>query len=326
MGEVRVGIIGAGGIAHAHTNALSKIEDVNIVGIADIDFEKAKNLAEKVSAKSYSDFKEMLNDQSFDALWLCTPPMVREEPIITAIEKNIPIFVEKPVSDNLDTAYRIAEKINQTNHPVAVGYVLRYLKITEKVKSFIKADAISVVSSMYCCPMSLDFREGKAGRLWFFNKNQSGGPIGDQATHLFDMLRYLIGDVNDICGFASNVILPKSENYTIEDVYAVSFKFKNNILGTHIHSWGHRKWVSSITLIGEQGRYIVDFANNILEYFPTDGAKETYQYDDDGMYSEDLVFVNAVRTKEFSGIKSTFIDAVKTLEFTTSCLEKVKVE
>ncbi len=321
---VRIGFIGAGGIAGSHINALKKIPKAQIVAIADIDIEKANQRASLIedNVQTFSDYREMLDKVPLDAIWLCTPQNVRAEPIDAAIEKNIPVFTEKPVADSLPTAQAIAKKIEAANLPVSVGYVLRYMKIVDKARQLLENDKISLVNSIYCCPMSLDYRDGKSPRSWFFKKEISGGALVDQATHLFDMLRYIKGDIADIYAMGDNVILPKDEQYTIEDVYAIAFRFTDGVVGTHGHTWGHSRWYSSIVLFGEKGRYTLDFMKGQLEYLLDDSDEPIIEKPEDvPMYNEDLAFVEMVEKQNFSAIKSTFADGVKTLEFTLRCLE-----
>ncbi len=317
---VRIGLIGAGGIAGAHINALKQIPQAKIVSVADIDIEKAKQRADSVEAKAFDDFEEMLDKVQLDGIWLCTPQNVRAKPIELAIEKGIPVFTEKPVADTLETARAIAQKIEASNHPVAVGYVLRYMKIVEKARELIANDNIAIVNSVYCCPMSLEYKAGKSVRNWFFKKEISGGPIGDQATHLFDLLRFLKGEITDICAIADNYTHPKTDEYTIEDVYAIAFKFADGSLGTHSHTWGHNRWISAITLFGENGKYVLDFSGT-LTYTINDSEPVTEKPEDNAMYNEDKAFVEMIEQQDFSAIRSTYSDGVKTLELTQKCIE-----
>ncbi len=317
---VQIGFIGAGGIAGAHINAIKRIPQAKIIAIADIEIEKARQRAELVDAQAFSDFREMIDKTQLDAIWLCTPQNVRAEPIKVAIEKGIPVFTEKPVADCLETAKAIEKQIKSSNHPVAVGYVLRYMKIVDKVRELIANDNISLINSVYCCPMSLDYKRGNSSRNWFFQKEISGGPIGDQATHLFDLLRFLKGEVSEVYAMANNVIHPKTGSYTIEDVYAIAFKFEDGSLGTHGHTWGHSRWVSAITLFGEKGRYELDFSGK-LTYTIGDNEPITENPEDVPMYNEDIAFIEMIKKQDFSNMRSTYSDGVKTLELTTKCLE-----
>jgi myo-inositol 2-dehydrogenase / D-chiro-inositol 1-dehydrogenase len=318
---VRIGLIGAGGISGGHVDALSKIESAKLVAVCDIDRSRAENRAKAADAQVFTDYRRMLSEVQLDALWLCTTPNVRVEPLELAIEKKIPVFTEKPVADNLAMARTVAEKIEKSKLPVMVGYVLRYMLITDRLKEYLRKDNITLVSSFYCCPMSLDYRDKRPVTKWFFNKKISGGAINDQATHTFDMLRYLMGDVAEMYSIGSNVVVPKDSEYTVEDSYTVAFKFKSGVPGAHCHTWGHCRWRSGITFYGEKGMYAIDFADGKLRVELANSETILYKPQDSPMYNEDLVFIQMVQSGDFSKMHSTFSDGVKTLEMTTRCLE-----
>jgi predicted dehydrogenase len=318
---VRIGLIGAGGISGGHVEAFAKIEQARLVAVCDIDPGRAETRAKAAGAQVFTEYRDMLDKVQLDALWLCTTPNVRAEPIEMAISKKIPVFTEKPVADDLAVARATAEKIRKDGLPVMVGYVLRYMLITDRLKGYLKKDKINLVSSYYCCPMSLNYRDTGQVTKWFFNKKISGGAINDQATHIFDMLRYLMGEVVDIYSVGSNVVVPKDAEYTVEDSYAVAFKFQNGVPGTHCHTWGHQRWRSGITFYGEKGMYGINFMDGQLQVELADGETVTYKPQDNPMLNEDLFFIQMVQNGDFGKLHSTFGDGVKTLEMTTRCLE-----
>jgi predicted dehydrogenase len=318
---VRIGLVGAGGIAGGHVDALSKIEEAKLVAVADIDRPRAEDRARAAGAQVFTDFREMVDKVALDAIWLCTPPTVRAEPIELAISKKIPVFCEKPVSDKLPIALAVAEKVEKAKLPVMIGYVLRYMQITERVREYLARDTVTLANSYYCCPMSLDFRENKPVARWFFKKEISGGAIIDQATHLFDMMRYLMGDVDQMYSIGCNCTVPKCPEHTVEDSYAVAFRFRSGIPGVHSHTWGHYKWRSGITFYGEKGLYSLNFMDGQLRVEGPDGQTFLFQPQDAPMVSEDRLFVQMVARGDFSGLHSSYGDGTKTLEMTTRCLD-----
>jgi len=319
---VRIGMIGAGGIAGAHVDAISKIDQAKIVAVSDVERSKAEERATLAGgAEAFTDYRQMLDKVKLDAIWLCTPPTVRAEPIEIAIDKKIPVFTEKPVSDKLAVAKATAEKIERARLPVMVGYVLRYMQITDRLKEYLSKDRINLLNSMYCCPMSLDYRDNKPVRKWFFNKEVSGGAIVDQATHLFDAMRYLMGDLADLYSIGCNCVMPKDAEYTVDDSSAVAFKFTTGVPGVHSHSWGHYRWRSGITFCGEKGMYGINFMDGELRVELANNETIIFKPQDNPMVNEDRLFVEMVASGDFSRMRSSFSDGVKTLEMTTKCLD-----
>jgi predicted dehydrogenase len=326
--QTRIGLIGAGGISAVHINSINQIKNAKLVAVADIDRSKAEERAKLAGgAEVFTDFRQMLDKVKLDALWICTPQSVRENPIDAAIEKKIPVFCEKPVADNLKTAQRIAKKIEKAKHPVMVGYVLRYLKITNRLREFLAKDKLIMVNSCYACPMSLNYKKGNPFPLWFYNKKISGGAIIDQSTHLFDMMRYLVSEIGELVSYGANTIVPKTKEHTVEDTHVISFRFKNGLLGTHTHTWSHPHWRSGLMLYGEKGFYDIKFMANQLSVELDNGESFSYAPKDDNMYyNEDIHFVDMVRKGDFSKMHSSYSDGLKTFELTLRCVEEMKLK
>src|ERR687889_130939 len=95
---VRVGFVGAGGIAGAHMNALEKVENAQIVAFADVDEARADRAAERFGAKAYTDYKEMFANEELQAVYVCVPPFAHTDAEILAAQRKLSVFVEKPVA------------------------------------------------------------------------------------------------------------------------------------------------------------------------------------------------------------------------------------
>ncbi len=79
MNRTRLGFIGAGGIAMRHTKVLLDFPDVFIAAFADSSLNRAQELAALASAKAYADFRQMLDREQLDALYICVPPFAHGE-------------------------------------------------------------------------------------------------------------------------------------------------------------------------------------------------------------------------------------------------------
>src|SRR5262249_5569558 len=143
MEQVRIGFIGAGGIANRHVGTLTSLPDARIVAFADKDLPRAEGLAERVGggARAYGDFCSMLDAEQLDALYICVPPFVHglepESPEAAALERALPFFVEKPLSVEYEVAAAIAGLVEERDLITAVGYHWRYLDTTERAQEIL---------------------------------------------------------------------------------------------------------------------------------------------------------------------------------------------
>lgn len=312
---MKVGFIGTGGISGVHLGVLSKRDDVEIVGLCDINEEAAKEKQEKFGGDVFTDFTAMLDKIKLDAVWLCTPPQIRREPLVACAKRSIPVFCEKPVERDEHKARSIAAELEDHNANVQVGYVFRSMEVIDQLREAIGDDRIHLIQSMYCCNMSIT----RALPEWFFNKELSGGALIDQATHNLDLLRCLFGEVTMVSGFACNPVQAKDGEYTIDETIALSLVFANGITASHIHTWVGDGWRNEMVFSGEKRLYRMNLNAGTLavecggdELGFTQEGRSIFDYEID-------TFIKQVQTGNWETNPSSYADAVKSLELTLAC-------
>ena len=265
---INIGLIGTGGISWVHLSYLKKRKDVNIAGLCDIKPEALQRRQSEFGGKGFDHFMKLLDGVKLDAVWRCTPPEVREEMLVECAKRRIPVFCEKPVERTLEMAEKIAKQLRAKKAKVQIGYVFRSIPLVKLFEEVSKDDKIYVAQSYYGCDMSLK-RDFPA---WFFDKDRSGGGLIDQATHNFDLMRYLFGE-NRTYRFASNPRTKKSKGYTIDETIGLSFLFKNGMLGTHTHTWVGDTWRTIFIFSGEKRHYRMNMSTEELTVY--EGHKKT---------------------------------------------------
>ncbi|OGV49961.1 MAG: hypothetical protein A2X49_00695 [Lentisphaerae bacterium GWF2_52_8] len=321
---LRAGFIGTGGIVSVHLDALKAMGNVEIAALCDTCKENAEKRQAQYGGKVYTDFNEMLKSERLDAVWLCTPPEVRELPLLACAEKGIPVFCEKPAERSETRAAALADKLEKLNARVQIGYVFRTNEVVQELKKQMAGDRIHLVQSLYACNMSLNM----TSRSWFYDKDKSGGALIDQATHNLDLLRFLFGEVREVRGFASNPVKAKEKGYTIDEVISLSFAFENGTLGSHVHSWVGDGWRNEIVLSGEKAIYRLNPGGKLtVERKDCDPLKKDAKDQGDkvfeqksNMYAlENEVFLKMLKSGDWSANPSTYRDAAKTLSLTLAC-------
>ncbi|MCD6221984.1 Gfo/Idh/MocA family oxidoreductase [bacterium] len=320
--KVKVAFIGCGGIAGVHIDSLSKMEDVEFVSFCDVVEEKAKQRAEQFGGNVYTDYKKMLDEVEIDACYICVPPFAHEEQEEFCIEKNIPFFVEKPIHLDLNKAKEISEKVKEKNLITSTGYQDRYQDIIAYIKPFFKEGNLGIFAGWWV--------GGMPGIYWWRRKEMSGGQIVEQTTHIYDMTRYLIGEPVEVFAVKRKGLMKDVENYNVEDASAVDIYFDNGVVGTIFSG-------CFVKIAG--GKVGIDFyfSDKFVEYTEREKVVINYGNKIEEIYEdslkiipkEDRTFIDAVKTKNSSSIKSTYEDAVKTLVFTFAAnksIETGKVE
>ncbi|MGP3914549.1 Gfo/Idh/MocA family protein [Nonomuraea sp. 10N515B] len=183
----RVGIIGAGNVAARHADVLSGFPDVTIAGVADTDPHRAEALASKHGSPAYGGHADLLSAGGLDAVYVCVPPFAHGNPERDVLSCDLPLFVEKPLSLDLETAEFIASEIARKSLPSAVGHHWRYLGIVEQAHDLLDGRPVRLALGHW-----LDKIPPVA---WWLNRSMSGGQIIEQAVHVLDLARVLVGEV-----------------------------------------------------------------------------------------------------------------------------------
>src|SRR5947208_165388 len=189
---ITLGFVGTGGIARYHLERLTKLEGVRIGAVCDVVAERAQATAATFGGTVYIDYREMLEREKLDGLYVCIPPAAHKPRCdgtppaeILAAERGIHLFVEKPVCLDLEMGIRIRDAIERAAVLSCVGYLLRYSAAAEATRRFCAGKAIGMVACDRWGGVP-----GDAGH-WWRQMAQSGGQLHEMATHQLDLIRWI---------------------------------------------------------------------------------------------------------------------------------------
>jgi len=235
-----------------------------------------------------------------------------------AIEKGIHAFFEKPVALTADRAKEIEREVRRSGIIDSVGYVWRYLDVTDLgLKQIQEFGPVSMVIGQYVDPFW--FSKGH----WWLYKDKGGGQVVEQTTHVFDLIRFLVGDVTRIYAEIDNLLIKQTvPEMTSEDTSIVLLRFKSGGMGVVFSTCASRNTFSgtSVKMIAKEVALEHGAHSKYLKIYRTNAIEE-YRSQVDPYLEEDKVFIEAVRTGDASKIRSRFTDGVKTLELTLAANE-----
>ncbi len=313
---MNIGFVGCGAIALTHVKRLTGIPEAKMVAFYDVVPQKAEDLAKQVGARAYPDLRQMLDGEKLDAVYVCVPPFAHGfEPMI--VERGIHLFVEKPLALTMEVAREIERAIAKAGVLSSVGYMWRYLDTTALAKKILEENGpVGMVEGLYIDPYW--FPPGH----WWIDKAKSGGQVLEQSTHIFDLARYLVGDVLRVYAELDTRLLTDVPGFKTEDLSLVTLKFRNGAVGVILSTCASRR-----TFTGTSLKVLAK--NVVVEHGCHSGSLKIYWNQEvrevkptvDSYLEEDKVFVNAVATGDGSAIKSPYSDAIKTLEVTIAANE-----
>lgn len=306
---VKIGMIGAGGIAKSHLNALKKVEQAKLVSIFDLNTEGAEQAAAGFGAKVAESADALLNPAEIDAVFICVPQFARGDLEEIAAKRGIHVFVEKPLGLDMELVARKEKAVRESGILNSVGYVLRYYDTVQKAKEYLRDKTIHLIQG---------FRIGGSHPApWWSQQHMSNGNLGDAVTHQIDMIRYLAGEYKEVTAqFGRNSIKTQKPEATIPDAGAVTFSLVSGAVGTitesclsPFHGGSEIKFIGANFFVHLTGNgktlTIVDETQNV-----------TITSKLDPVYAQDNAFVEAVAKGSGESILCGYADGMQTLAFT----------
>jgi myo-inositol 2-dehydrogenase / D-chiro-inositol 1-dehydrogenase len=228
---MRVGLLGAGWIAESHVAHIEAADDADLVAVCDLDAERAGAVAGPLAAAIYDDWERMLERESLDALWVCTPPLHHRDPTVTALGRGIHVYLEKPIARDLADGEAIVAAAASSQAVCAVGYMWRGSELLERARESVPIADVAMLVSRNYGPV--------AGRGWFMDRAQSGGQILERASHHIDLQRAIAGEVSAVQAAGGTVPMAQygAGKPAIEDALAITLEFANGAAGTISCAW-----------------------------------------------------------------------------------------
>ncbi len=244
--KLRVGIIGCGGIAHAHANAYKKFEDVEIVAGADIIPGKARAFLDEfgwTEADAYETHEELCARRDIDAVSICTYNSQHAGPAICALTSGKDVLLEKPLCVTIEEAKAIVAVEKATGHFVSVGFQPRYGANVKKVKEVIDS---GVLGQIYYVVVGGGRVKGIPGRTFIEKDKAAVGCVGDIGCYGLDFALNSIGYPKPLtvsgkmtAHFGKN---PKkyaeADRFTVDDDFAMAMiRCEGDVIIDYRASW-----------------------------------------------------------------------------------------
>jgi predicted dehydrogenase len=321
---IKVGFIGAGGIAETHFNALQNIDGVQVTAVADPYLERAQAMASRSGGKAYTDYQDFLPE--VDAVYINTPPSMHSEQVVIAVKAGKHIFCEKPLTVKLEDAKVVVKAVQNSNIFMMTAFVLRFQRAFGFMKEFVTSGQLGDIVSYYCHRIGL--RVAKSNH-WATDPKLLCGMTIQSFSHDGDLLCWLLEtepvEVNAIVRYRQG--LPGFD----EDML-VTMKLANGALANFVLSWSSHLVSSQRAIVGTLGAVSAEAPDmwrvNRIQWrenasqadreinFP----KETAY--DRGYVEENRYFIEAIRRGTLTTCPAS--DGLRALQISTAILTSAK--
>ena len=300
MAELRAALVGAGGVGERHAQTLARLDGVRLVAVTDVDAARTEELARRHDAQACPDVEALLDTPGLDAVWVCLPPFAHGPTERLLLEAGLPFFVEKPLAVDLARAEELAALVSRSGVVTGTGYHWRCMPGVERAAEVLAGSPVRLAQAAW-----LD-KVPPVG--WWPRRELSGGQLVEQATHLVDCLRLLVGEPVQVSAHAART--PDRDPALVDQATAATLVFDTGAVATlTATSLLDRKHAASVQLVAD---------GVLVEVADTETAVhrggEVERIPDAGVSKErvDAEFCAAVRAGDPSAVRVPYAEALRT--------------
>jgi predicted dehydrogenase len=198
--EIRIGFIGAGGIVGRHVDAFQSVPDTLISGY----YSPSQPERPDAWGRILPDVEAVMAES--DAVYVCVPPS-HHGVEVQLLNARKPFLVEKPLSLSRPFPHAVRKLVTSADHIAAGSYQWRASPISTEAKKAVAETEVIDVTLRYLDPALSYVKD------WFLKRGESGGPVVEQATHVLDQARNLLGEFT---------VLTAKESFAIPEVFLQS--------------------------------------------------------------------------------------------------------
>jgi predicted dehydrogenase len=207
MKGINLGLIGLGFIGEVHLRNSMKLKNAKVLAVADNSRRVLKKVQNTVGIKkTYSNYEDLLKDDSIDAVIIALPTHLHTHSACDAAEAGKHILLEKPIARNVEEGKKIVRAAEHNSVKLMLGYPLRFNKGAIELREQLKNGCVGDVISAYATFVdsgpfkhrTQDHAPVPVPEWWFKKELVGGGALIDNGSHMINLLRWYFGEIVDI--------------------------------------------------------------------------------------------------------------------------------
>ena len=256
---IGVGIIGAGEFAHKHARAIIKNSSTHLIAACRRNEVELTNFINQYNIFGYSDYRELLKNNTIDAVVICTPHHLHHQIATDAAKAGKHILLEKPMAHNLAACDDILKAVKEYQVKFMVGHIIRYMSVFAKAKKLLDEGVIGEL--VYASAHIAKKWDTPNRRDWHYNHQQGGGMLKTVGIHYVDLLTWLYqSTVESVKATVSNPFFRKEA----DDAAVIFLNFTNGKSGL-LTSTGFKRGapIFEVVITGTKGIIKADLFNGL---------------------------------------------------------------
>ncbi|HEY4753254.1 MAG TPA: Gfo/Idh/MocA family oxidoreductase [Candidatus Limnocylindrales bacterium] len=296
---LRVGLVGLGTMGRNHLRVVSGHPGAVLAAVSDPDAAALAAATAQSGAAGFADPEAMIRDADIDAVIVAAPTTAHVSLALAAIERGLPLLVEKPLAATHPEALEIVAAGRRAGVPVQVGHVERYNPAVLRLGELLRDGWLTTIYAIV---------SRRAGP--FPARIRDVGVTVDLATHDADMLSWVAGE-RPVRAYAE---LAQRKHATHEDLLFGLLHFPSGATGMLDVNWLTPAKRRQLVVIGEEGMFELDYLTQRLTFTRSDLAHPELIGGYAPTFSGDVLEIE-VQTKEpLQAQLDAFVRAVRTGE------------
>ena len=211
---IKVALIGIGGMGNVHFRSYKKMNNVELIAVADVRTEMAREKLGDHPALVFSTIDELLENVKPDMIDICTPSYLHKEIAVKALEAGIHVLSEKPMSLNTEDTAEIIAAAEKSGKLFMTAHVVRFMTPYHYLKSVVDSAELGA-------PVHVEMKRTSAIPKWSWedwmrNVEKSGGAPIDLSIHDIDFAQYVFGDPKEVS--AVHYTLKNNSDYIVSNL------------------------------------------------------------------------------------------------------------
>ena len=310
-------VIGAGSIGERHTKNLLSLGQT--VMIYDKDFDKMQRLVDKYKVEVYDFLSQHIK---IDAFVICTPPNMHIPFAEEAIKHNSHMFIEKPLTHNMDGVNELIRNAKDRNLAIQVGYQLRFDPGLIWIKGAILSGQIGKLQHIKATYSNYlpNWHPGEDYRDLYTGKKSEGGGIILDSSHEIDYVMWLVeSEVSDVKCLSDKF---SDLDIDVEDTAEILLTFENGVIANiSLHMGIEGEPVRTCIVSGSKGSLTWDYFHKINNAIVSYENGAIVKYSSNDSYLDEMAsFVSLVRHNG-QNPEVSIQEAKKVLEVALKCKE-----
>src|SRR5208283_5037314 len=229
---IRIGIVGAGKMGLSHFSIANALPGAAVVAVCDTSHYVLSVLKKYVGVQTFTRYQEMVDETRPDAVIVATPTSTHFACAQYALERGAHLFVEKPLTLSAEQSRALSELAIQRRRVNQVGYHNRFIGTFQEARRLVRAGALGKVSNIHGSAFGQVVVK-EQNRTWRASKSEGGGCLHDYASHVIDLMNFVIGPPTHVQGARLQTIFSQD----VEDAVSAVFAYGDQASGILETNW-----------------------------------------------------------------------------------------